>query len=224
MVLRKKSWFFSGMTAALAACIVVIGYPTAFGADAYRAVVQECEKNRLEAFRGLPNLESVREENRLADVLDLSHIKDNKMLQQFILEGYLVAVPFETKTHFVDIHNKKRYAFARPWILSFLWDVGGEVFVEHGVRLKVSGLVRTIKGIRRGEWKTEADCRTPELCSSHTTGATIDISKQNLTVEQIVWLREKLLRLQEKGVVRVLEKCGGHHFHVFVLPTYLEAD
>lgn len=63
-----------------------------------------------------------------------------------------------------------------------------------------------------------ADCSTEAICSTHLTGAAVDIQlpKNNRKARKL--LEERLLDDREKGRILVILENKGNHFHVFVIP------
>jgi hypothetical protein len=56
--------------------------------------------------------------------------------------------------------------------------------------------------------------------STHLTGASVDVSKQPLSVAEIRWLRVVLSRLADRGVLHAVEEFVQPHFHVMVFRQY----
>jgi hypothetical protein len=61
-----------------------------------------------------------------------------------------------------------------------------------------------------------------DVASPHLTGATIDIAKQGLTLQEIGWMRTWLLRLQDAGKIDVEEEFQQSCFHITVYKSYTE--
>ena len=104
--------------------------------------------------------------------------------------------------------------FARPWVRDYLValsrameahfakEEGGGDFTP----LRVTSLVRSYKDQRRQK-NSPASCRS-EICSTHTTGATVDISNNFFY----------LGRKERQGKIIMIQESFPPHFHVLVLP------
>lgn len=162
--------------------------------------------------------ESLARENAIADRFNLPRVKNDASLRKLVREKHLVPVPTASKTFFYRGYLKFR--FTLPATRKFLEDFSERHYLFFRRPLKVTELVRTENYqrqlVRAG--LTVADGKLSERRSTHLTGATLDISKQNLTEEQIDWIRQELIRLREAGVVEAIEEKNNNTFHIFVVP------
>jgi len=59
------------------------------------------------------------------------------------------------------------------------------------------------------------------VVSPHLTGATIDIAKSGLGRQEIAWMRDWLLPLQQSGTIDVEEEFRQACFHITVYKNYV---
>lgn len=84
--------------------------------------------------------------------------------------------------------------------------------------LRITSMIRSFDDqayqVRMG--KSPADCRHRFLCSTHTTGSSLDLGFRDVSAEQVTWLRNKLIEDQRaQKIYFIVER---DHFHVFVIP------
>lgn len=65
--------------------------------------------------------------------------------------------------------------------------------------------------------KSFADCSTDAVCSTHLTGAAVDIEIPANKLERKL-LTERLLHDRDNGRIFVIVENFGNHFHAFILP------
>lgn len=84
--------------------------------------------------------------------------------------------------------------------------------------LRISSLVRSF-GDQRRQRNSPASCRN-EICSTHTTGAAVDISNHfiRLGSKEREWLKLRLLEDRSKGRIVMIQEYFAPHFHVLVIP------
>lgn len=136
---------------------------------------------------------------------------------------------FEDRTEVNRVRGKKLLSFesphvevvgteplARAWVRDYLIELASTI--DHGAKLRVTDLVRTKKEqqsyVHRG--LSPADCKYNFLCSTHTTGSSVDLGLRNATAEQIDRLKERLVEDQRKKKIYFIRE--NSHYHVFVLP------
>lgn len=170
-----------------------------------------------------------RRHNRQADADDLSRLETRGDLERFIDKGLLVPVE-DTRSYYLDAigghdpGHEAMYRHARPWTKRFLDRELGAGRAKFGTMFKITSLVRT--GTYQGRI-----CRSGNgaaICgddwweqSLHLTGATVDISKGGMGRKTLAWMRRRLVRLQQQGLVSAIEERGA--FHVFVRKAYGKA-
>ncbi len=159
-------------------------------------------------------------QNKRADADDLSRMRDVAMIKRFRANGYLVPVPVSTRYYY--LHGiSSHYRYLRPWTKVFLDRLSRQHYAKFKRRLRVTSLVRTVayqRALARRN-SNAASYRGP-LRSSHLTGATLDISKRNLTKGSISWMRRVLYSLREKRYLYAIEEFGQPTFHVMVFRRY----
>jgi LysM repeat protein len=162
----------------------------------------------------------LRRENRAADRLRFSRMRDPAMVRRFVRAGLLVPVPREAPAYRVaGVPAPLRVV--RPWTRRFIEDLGAAAHALFDVRLRVTSLTRTVAAqdalARRND--NAAPARGPRR-SSHLTGATVDISKRPHSAAELEWLRAVLGRLERARVLLAIEEVVQPHFHVMVFPGY----
>lgn len=74
-----------------------------------------------------------------------------------------------------------------------------------------------VKKYTKGK-RSFADCSTKAVCSTHLTGATVDISLLGVDEKKRALLTSRLQEDREQGRILVILESVGNHFHVFVIP------
>lgn len=159
-------------------------------------------------------------QNTRADDAKLSRMTNVAMIQRFARHGYLVPVSSNARSYYLHaIGPSQRYC--RPWTRLFLDRVSRQYQTRFHQRLRVTSLVRTVGTQRRLErWNGNAADATGEERSSHLTGATIDISKREMSPAGQEWLRQTLYSLREAGYLYAIEEFYQPTFHIMVYPSY----
>lgn len=116
---------------------------------------------------------------------------------------------------------------ARSWTRDYvveLADAMRQYFAEkYGTNVKiapleVNSMIRSFDDqaglVRAG--RSPADCRYRFLCSTHTTGSSLDIGFRQVSREQKAWLRKQLIEDQRTRKIYFIVEFD--HYHVFVLP------
>jgi len=167
------------------------------------------------------SLDSLQRQNEKAEADSLERIEDEDDLADRIARKALVPVPTSSAlTINGDLPESHRYC--RPWTAQFLADLAH----AHGARfhqpLEVSSAVRTVAyqkhlmAINGNAAPAEGDVVSP-----HLTGATIDIAKSGLGRQEIAWMRDWLLPLQQSGTIDVEEEFRQACFHITVYKNYV---
>jgi Family of unknown function (DUF5715) len=159
-------------------------------------------------------------QNTRADADNLSRMTDVAMVQHFARNGYLVRVP--SKTHYYYLHRiPASLHYCRPWTKLFLDRLSREYYAKFKQRLRVTSLVRTVARQKRlARSNGNAADAFGALRSSHLTGATLDISKHNMSPEAQSWMRDVLYSLREAGYLYAIEEFQEPTFHVMVYTNY----
>ena len=156
-------------------------------------------------------------QNAVADKENLSRIANDAQLNRFIKNGLLIRLE-DTVFIKLDPRLDKKYHYVRPWTLDFLNDLGmhfGAKFPNSS--LQINSAVRTTesqKALRRVNGNA-APTDGPTQ-SSHTTGATVDIAKKDLSADQMEWLGNYLREKKEAGKIDAVEEKHQSVFHVMV--------
>jgi hypothetical protein len=160
-------------------------------------------------------------QNKEADREKLSRLHDGE-LKKFETSGLLVKIP-ESAGVFVDSRLDPKQRYCRPWTAKFLRDYGrqyGDTFQD---RFKITSAVRTVEEqatLRNRRYNPNAAPAQGRLMSSHPTGSTIDISKNGMSAAELAWFREKLISLEEKGLIEATEERREPCFHIMVFRAY----
>ncbi len=164
--------------------------------------------------------ESLERENFEAEKAGLSRVENDAMLEILKRSGELVSVPDAPGVK-PDSRLMEKWAWVRPWVADFLFDLGRDFHGAHSNTFLVSSAVRTdeYQGFLRLINKNAAVVSGSRR-STHPTGATIDITKRYLTQKEIRWLRVQLLALESQGLIEVTEEFFQSVFHVMVFPRY----
>lgn len=115
----------------------------------------------------------------------------------------------------------------RPWVRDYMAVLARDMhqyFLQHGSasvdapQLRVTSMIRSYedqaKQVRSG--RSPADCRYHFLCSTHTSGSSLDIGLKDVAKTQRAWLEARLVADQKAHkIFFIIERS---HYHVFVLP------
>ena len=157
-------------------------------------------------------------QNKQADKENLTRIKDDAQLAWFKNNELLVPLP-ETDALLVNTaHVSQKFRWCRPWTKKFLLSLSKKFHAKFGKKLSVNSAVRTEtyqKTLRRRNSNASQS-------STHTTGATVDIAKKGLRINELVWLRKELLRLEGAGLIEATEEFSQAVFHIMVFKYYGE--
>ncbi len=168
-------------------------------------------------------------ENRVADEHDLTRLRDAVELRRFIGVGLLMKI-VDTDGYFIDATlgeidsaNAALYAYARPWVKTFLDDFAIDPARPKGFRYKITSLVRTVEYQEklRKRYPAATSATVPGRRSSHLTGSTVDISTKEMPDAEKARLRKKLAALERRGLIQATEEqWTSLCFHVMVFPEY----
>jgi len=169
----------------------------------------------------LPSHENLLLQNAAADALGLERIKDDKALK--VLEADADLVPITSNKYVCvspKLEAKRRYC--RPWVDTFLQELGQAYYVEFEEPIQVNSAVRTQKTqIKLLHINRNAAPAHGDVASVHLTGMAVDLQRRGLTRKQIRFIQQKLLYLSNLGMVIVEEELSnGSCFHVVVTGEY----
>ncbi|OHA83405.1 MAG: hypothetical protein A2937_03730 [Candidatus Yonathbacteria bacterium RIFCSPLOWO2_01_FULL_47_33b] len=188
------------------------------------------------------NPEKLAQENCVADGIGLMRYQD---LGEILADDGDKLVPLRSSLVRIKDDVPQARHVARPWTRDYLIELAtyleqtpGMKKVAHSdAQILVASLVRSradqdvisrvtkayyyIKGKLRkltGGKRSFADCSSKAVCSTHLTGATVDISLLGADRKKRKLLIERLLEDREEGRILAILENAGNHFHVFVIP------
>ena len=150
----------------------------------------------------------------------LLRIQDDASLLSMRREGTLVAVPASSALA-VDERLPANRRYCRPWTAQFLADLSRVHYGRFHRPLQVNSAVRTVEYQRHLERVNgNAAPADGDIASPHLTGATVDIAKKGLAMDEIGWMRAYLAPLQAAGRIDVEEEFYQACFHITVYRSY----
>lgn len=156
---------------------------------------------------------------------DLTRLRDEDHLRRAVSRHLLQRVGDQQRGFVLDEgigsraeNDRGLYRTLRPWTYNFLRRLGAQYFARFRNSFTVTSMTRTIAYQRR--LRSGNANAAPANLSSHTTGATLDISWRGMTRPQIVWLSDILLRLERQELVQATREFQQPVFHVMVYPVY----
>ena len=167
--------------------------------------------------------DSLVRQNVRAEADGLVRIEDDDALLALRTNKSLVALPVSPSLR-VDDRLPANRRYCRPWTAQFLTDVARVHYGRFHRPLQVNSAVRTVAYQRTlGRVNGNAAAADGDIASPHLTGATIDIAKKGLSMQEIGWMRAFLLPLQTAGKLDVEEEFHQSCFHVTVYKSYAPA-
>lgn len=174
------------------------------------------------------SISSMRWQNIIADRYRLERMTNLAMVKKYIAKGKLVPVANQGAHYFVDEHlgeldteNKHYYRHARPFTREFILKFSADYHSKFSKRIKVTSLVRTEwyqRRLRRIN-RNAAPARN-ELRSAHLTGATVDISFEEMSSDEMKWIEHELKSLMRKNKLYAIKERTGGCYHIMVFPSY----
>lgn len=167
-----------------------------------------------------PTHESLLRQNEEIDRLELPRIQDDEELEELESSGALVPIDESEALHF-DPRLRPNRRYCRPWTRNFVEDLSEAFYKEFQRPIQVNSAVRTAqqqKKLRRHN--RNAAPISGETGSSHLAGITVDIQRRGFTREQIRWVEEYLLPLNDQGLVEPEEERHQWVFHIMVSDRY----
>lgn len=186
--------------------------------------------------------EKLAQENCTADGIGLIRYQD---LDEIVGDDGNKLVPIRSSLVRIKDDVPQARHVARPWTRDYLIELAtyldqtpGMKKVAHSdAQILVASLIRSradqdiiskatkvyryIKGKLRkllGGRRSFADCSSDAVCSTHLTGATVDISLLGVNRKKYKVLAARLLKDREEGRILAIFEKKGNHFHVFVIP------
>ncbi len=177
---------------------------------------------------GLPgslrgSLASLERQNARTEDDGLERIEDEADLSNRIAHKLLVPLPASAAlTVNPGLPALNRYC--RPWTARFVADLARAHQAAFHRPIQVNSAVRTVEYQKR-LMRTNGNAAAAEgdVVSPHLTGATIDIGKSGLSRQEIAWMRQQLLGLQQAGKIDVEEEFEQACFHITVYKSYAPA-
>jgi len=148
---------------------------------------------------------------RILDEDDLNSRIEHKLLTPLPASANLLVNP--------GLPENRRYC--RSWTARFLSDLAKAHAATFHRPFQVNSAVRTVEYQKR-LMRTNGNAAAAEgdVVSPHLTGATIDIGKQGMTRAELLWMRRRLLALQNAGKIDVEEEFEQACFHITVYKSY----
>jgi uncharacterized protein YcbK (DUF882 family) len=159
-------------------------------------------------------------QNEVANHQDLTRLKDEAELRNFIRSGYLVSLR-NTKFVVIDSRLDKSVRYARPYTRTFVDNLGEAYYKRFGKPIQVNSAVRTVRyqdSLRKKN--RNATASKGPTASSHLTGATVDIRHKGMSKAQKAWVRSYLLERERKQWIEATEEKHQAVFHIMVFPNY----
>ena len=170
------------------------------------------------------SLESLTRQNERAEADGLERILDEQDLAGRIEQKLLVPVP-ESSALVVNSDLTDNHRYCRPWTATFLTDLSREHEAQFHKALTVSSAVRTVEYQQTlMRHNHNAAAAEGDVVSPHLTGATIDIAKSGMSRQELGWMRNRLLAMQEAGLIDVEEEFRQPCFHITVYKSYAAPD
>jgi Family of unknown function (DUF5715) len=167
--------------------------------------------------------DSLVRQNVRAEADGLLRIEDDDALLSLRENKSLIAVPTNPGLR-VDERLPQNRRYCRPWTANFLSDLSRVHYQRFQRALQVNSAVRTVAYQRTlGRVNGNAAAADGDIASPHLTGATIDIAKKGLSMQEIGWMRAFLLPLETAGKLDVEEEFHQACFHITVYKSYLPA-
>lgn len=198
------------------------------------------EKQKGTSLKSTPT--SLAEENCAADSIGLARYQNLDEIGDACEINNLVSIG----SSLVEIKNKlpEERRVGRPWVRDYLIELAqylkSRAKANDGAdkpKVVITSLVRSRvdqdricepkKILQRVHGKVKryfiggrsfADCSTDAVCSTHLTGAAVDIEIPPRRSLEHKWLEERLLFDRNKGRIFVIIENVGNHFHAFILP------
>lgn len=166
------------------------------------------------------SFDSLLHQNQMTEAEGLERIEDDADLATRIAEKLLVPVPVSAALAVnEDLPALRRYC--RPWTAKFLTDLARAHAAQFHRPLTVSSAVRTVEYQKRlARVNGNAAPAEGDVVSPHVTGATIDITKDDLSRRELGWMRSHLLALETAGKIDVEEEFQQSCFHITVYKSY----
>jgi hypothetical protein len=159
-------------------------------------------------------------QNQEADREGLVRIKNTIQLERFIKDSLLVSIQkIENVT--LDYRMSDSFSYVKPVTALFIKNSSAYYFKNFGLYWQVNSAVRPTENQKylRNSNSNAAPTSGP-LASTHSTGATIDISYLGMSDKQMKWMRNYLLYCEAKCWIEATEEHSQTVFHIMVFQSY----
>ena len=178
-----------------------------------------CGDDKAISLKG--STDSLAWQNKIADEQKLPRVSSDKELEQLKKSGVLIQIPEWFR---IDPRLDQKWRWVLPETAKFLDDFGVDFINHFGRYFKTTSAIRTtvrqLEIAKEGNPNAELPMEGPRR-TSHTTGATIDISKIDMNEDELAWTRKELLRLEKLQVIEATEEDSQQKcFHIMVFKTY----
>ena len=129
-------------------------------------------------------------QNRQADREDLTRLESDAQLEKFKRSGLLVPLPKVRGLEVKDLDPE--WQWCRPWTADFLKVLAARHWKKFQRPLEITSAIRTVERQRELRRETANAVQSRRYPSAHLTGATIDITKNGMSRQQILWMRQQL--------------------------------
>ena len=161
-------------------------------------------------------------QTEIAEEEGLPLVTNDQELMILKLFGTLVPIPGTVR---IDYRLEEKWRWCLPQTSYFLGDIGLEFQEVFGKKLQINSAVRTIpRQLELMRVNSNAVSPNGRKRSSHITGATVDIAKIGLSKKELMWLRNKLLTLEDEERIEATEENGQLVFHVMVFGSYTKEN
>jgi hypothetical protein len=170
------------------------------------------------------NAEKLGREVCLAEALGLNRYETQAEIDAakgsdlFPISGKFVLIPDDQ----VPIERRYARAWVKEYVEALAYDLHVYLLRRHGdsgevAQLRINSLVRSLSG--QAAQASPAKCRN-EICSTHLTGSTVDVSNHSAKVDREVrdWVRDRLIADRKDGKIVMIQEFHSAHYHVFVIP------
>jgi hypothetical protein len=164
--------------------------------------------------------DSLLHQNEMADFEGLDRIRNDAELNRMRRDGLLLPLPLNAHLT-VDPRLPTNRRYCRPWTAKFLSDISAAFYAHFAQPLQVNSAVRTV-AVQEHLERINGNAAPAEgaTASPHLTGAAVDISKRTLTEQQVAWMREYLVPVEDAGKIDVEEEFQQAVFHISVYKQY----
>jgi len=156
-------------------------------------------------------------QNNQADRENMTRLENDAQLERFKRSGLLVPLPKVQGLEVKDLDPQ--WQWCRPWTAKFLKTLAFAHWQKFHRPFEITSAVRTVERQRELRGETANATQNRRHPSAHLTGGTVDITKNGMTHQQILWMRQQLRPLHKKTIY-VVEEFRQPCFHVMVYQSY----